>query len=80
MPLQSGDQQLLSASGEPAKLKGILKKSNSAQDLSLEGYVTSASTARDPDYTVAPLASITSNISSSSSESVDDGQISKVSL
>lgn len=79
MPLQSGDQQLLS-SGEPTKLKGILKKSNSVQDLSLEGYVTSTSTARDLDYTVAPLASITSNISSSSSESVDDGLISKVSL
>jgi hypothetical protein len=78
MPLQSGDQQLLT-SGEPAKLKGILKKCNSAQDLSLEGYVTSTSTARDPD-TVAPLASIASNISSSSSESVDDGQMSKLSL
>ena len=70
MPLQSGGD----GRAEP-KLKGILKKSSSTQDVSaaggLEGYVGSGRLLLD----VAPLAS-TSSISSNNSSNADDVQTS----
>lgn len=72
MPLQAGGD---SAPAEP-KLKGILKKSSSTQDVTagLDGYVGSNNNSSGGRMLldVAPLAS-TSSISSNNSSSAEDG-------